>query len=480
MKNKTAELIKTALVCILLVALICLCAVYLFGFEKTSSPEFTTEELYALRVRSAKYTYAEEFSHSLVSPLFTVISAGGTRRCVFAEDERSSVSSVYSDMSEYLPSLLGESASCRLLEGGEGEKIVADILDGDYIFIRFGCDIPRSVLYYITFPSNIDENVSDEYLRDIFIYPTGPSETVEISGQDHRIVTDARAFSAIGVNSHGEYFMYSPGLSVRSSDDTYFSKSELMSYNMTGAVSPEFAYETENMRSSGLFEATQIVIPTCLLRCVGFSAREFSGDTSIGRAVNAFTLNYEKAARYLGEDGSQMFIEEGQNVLISGGGHLTYTATGSGGATIEDIFYVGGEDYSVCDYVGCSLMLLSRIGLETGNAVPAIENIVKKDGRVVVSFGYRVGNVPVVRGGKKEFIRFEYSAGKLVYASVEALYAENSGKYEYVFQKWDADVYILSSSSPCRLELAYCPDEASGGKTVCASWVAAVTAGGGK
>ena len=64
--------------------------------------------------------------------------------------------------------------------------------------MSFRGELPRSLIYFMTFPDEITENVGDEFISELIIYPSGNptiTESTDING--NRITSLLYAYSVI-------------------------------------------------------------------------------------------------------------------------------------------------------------------------------------------------------------------------------------------------------------------------------------------
>ena len=73
-KERFFETLKDLLVFILLVSLVCCCAVYMLSYQGQESPEFTKEKMDAISGDTARHQYIGYFDRSYCLPAFIGIS----------------------------------------------------------------------------------------------------------------------------------------------------------------------------------------------------------------------------------------------------------------------------------------------------------------------------------------------------------------------------------------------------------------------
>ena len=470
MKRNATETIKTIAVCVLLVSLVCLCTVYLFSFERNTAPQFTASMLSSLISRSSKNVYLDEFSPSLVTPYFIGVSIDGEKQGVFTDTDNSSISTLYEQVAEFFPTLFAK-GSVRALAEDEGRREFASALSGRFIYISYFAELPKSVIYYMTFPQNMSDDVSDEYISELVIFPSGsPTRIVDTDIYGQPITIELFAFSAIGRNDAGEYFLYYSDFVPQNLSDVYFGKSKISSYNMTGAVQFEFAADIADYTDSYVRQTTVI---TNDLTCAGanISLPLANISDNISSAVNAFGLHYEKAARYMDYDSSITFLEEGHNVRVTRGGVLYYNVTGSSGGVMMDSLGVPGESaYSISDYAFASLKLIKAMENDHGGLKLKLNGIYADGENIVVTLGYSCFNLAVVCDQTTDLFRFEFNSGKLMKAKVTLLSSLNGKKYEYIPQAWDLNDFAAMSERECDFLPVFVLKSNGDDKAVYAEW----------
>ena len=73
-KERILETCKDILVFVLLVALVCLCAMYMLSYQRQETPDFTHEKMDAISGETAKHQYIGYFDKSYCLPTFIGIS----------------------------------------------------------------------------------------------------------------------------------------------------------------------------------------------------------------------------------------------------------------------------------------------------------------------------------------------------------------------------------------------------------------------
>lgn len=457
-ENKTLELIKTIVTAVLLVSLICLCVVYIFGFGKVRSAEFSKTMMSALKVQSSKNEYAKYFDRSQVVPEFIgVCSSDGRRRGMFSDTEDARIETLYKSFSVYFSETLGENGKVSELDSAAGERSWERALSGDCVYMSFRGELPRSLIYFMTFPDEITKNVGDEFISELIIYPSGNptvTESTDING--NRITALLYAYSVIARNRHGGYYLFESASVPKSYLDVYFNRDRIFSYNMTGAFS--FDFDGGSCHSGMFIKTEDFSAPEIFI-----SGRDITEDQSaISYIAGAFGINYEKSVRYDESDGAVSYMEEGHNVKIYRDGRVIYTVTGDTGGVSMGVRL---GDYAAYDYVGTAVKLIDAANTDAGEARLKLRGIYKNGENVEVLFGYSCNNISLSMGEEADLLRFEFRGGKLISAEIRLLTAQSTKRYSACPQKWYSDIYSIEQSGEGRLVPFYTAtgdDKASG------------------
>lgn len=457
-ENKTLELIKTIVTAVLLVSLICLCSVYIFGFGKVRAAEFSKSMMSALKAQSYKSEYAKYFDRSYVVPEFIgVCSSDGRRKGMFSDTENARIETLYKSFSVYFSETLGENGKTSELDEDAGKRSWERALSGDCVYMSFRGELPRSLIYFMTFPDEITENVGDEFISELIIYPSGSPtimESTDING--NRITSLLYAYSVIARNRHGGYYLFESTSVPGSYLDVYFNRDRIFSYNMTGALT--FDFDGGDCRSGMFIKTEDLSAPEIFISGKDITANP----VDISYITGAFGINYEKSVRYDESDGAVSYIEEGHNVKIYRDGRVIYTVTGDiGGVSMG----VRLGDYAVYDYVGTAIKLIRAAEIDTGEATLKLRGIYKNGENVEVLFGYSCNNISISMGEEADLLRFEFKDGKLISAELTLLTAQSTKRYSACPQKWYSDIYSIEQSGEGRLVPFYTAagdDNASG------------------
>lgn len=478
--TKSVEVLKTALVCVLLVTLICLCAIYLFNFEETVDAQFGKAELGELKTESAKQSYASLLDKTLALPYFISYSdATGKRTSALASGE--AFDTLYTDASRLCDGIFGDNGACEKTDRVTGEKIMEEAFSGAFFYMCFPYELPRQAVCAAMMPGGIYETSGNEYISEIVIYPTNEYTVVKKElGTDLYESIYLYSYAAVSKDEHNNYSLYYLKAMPKTQDDIYFNTIFPASYNMTGTVSAEFAL---NGSLDGFISENNIkksISPTAIItdgltgKQITVNEKSLSGYEE--KLAGAFSLNVGKASVYTGDDGSVTYYEEGHNVVISGGRQAIYSSTGiSGGIPLSELLgQSSGSD--ICDYIGMSLILIKKMQMDAGCLDICLTGVYYNNGTVDISFGYTYESLPVEACGKSSFLNFRFRERTLVYADCSFISAYETDSREItVPQSWALFMFLLSEDNGTKLCPAYACDEY--GKSVYPSWyVYSVTA----
>ena len=459
-ENKAVELIKTVVCAVLLVSLVCLCAIYIFGFGGVPNAGLSKSVMAALKRQSSKNEYSRYFSADYVIPEFIgVVSSDGRRVGAFADTADVKVRTLYSGFSVYLKQTFGGEGKVSSLSRAEGERKWREVLSGDSIYMDFCGEIPRSIIYFMTFPDASDENVGNEFISELAIFPVGEPTVIKSTDvYGGETISKLYAFSVLARNRHGEYYLFESDFVPKTFTDVYFGMERIFSYNMSGMFSFEFdygdCYTGMTVRTEDLSAPEVFITP-----------RDITGsEEATSRMAEAFGINYEKSARYYESDGAVSYIEEGHNIKLYRDGRIVYTVTGNaGGVRLNS----GSGNSDIYDYIGMSIKLIKASGAGD-NVSLRLRGIYRNGKNTEVVFGYSCNNLSV-SDGDGGLLRFEFSGEKLVTAELALYDIQSTKRYAGCPRRWYADIYGIEQSGKGRLIPLYVVGD--GEKAVGASWL---------
>lgn len=141
--TKIWEVVKTVILAVLLVMLVCLCILYMLSYQGSSSYGFTKDTMNRLSGESVKYKYLNYFDESCTLPDFIGFSNG--RESFGFSYGLGVIETVYSDVLQFYDKLFGSEGEVTVLTPEEGEAAFLESMKGRYIYISYFCDLPKSV-----------------------------------------------------------------------------------------------------------------------------------------------------------------------------------------------------------------------------------------------------------------------------------------------------------------------------------------------
>lgn len=459
-KSKAPELIKTVIVSVLLVSLICLCTMFVFGFGQVGREDFTKAMMAALKRQSSKSEYSKYFSPEYIVPEFIGISsAEGEHIGMFSDTSEAKVKKLYMNFSAYLADTLGERGETTALAYEAGEALWQRALEGDNVYMSFCGELPRSAIYYMTFPDALSDNIGGENISELIIFPCGDPKELEFTDiHGEKTVSRLYAFSVVARNRHGEYYLFETTSVPQGFSDTYFNRERIFSYNTSGAFSFEFG-------GGSCFSGTDIKAENMSAPEIFILKRDLiSNESDVSRAAGAFGINYEKAVRYEESDGAVSYIEEGHNIKLYRDGRLVYTATGDASGVKVNSYSDGSTVY---DYIGAALRLLKASGLCDAESIRLV-GVYKNGERTEVAFGYVCNNISVF-DGRADLLRFDFSGDRLVSAELGIYTLQTTKRFGACPRRWYEELYKYEQTGEGRLVPFYVAGDE--GKSVGAVWL---------
>lgn len=426
-RERFFETLKDFLVFILLVCLVCCCAIYMLSYQGQESPEFTKEKMDAISGDTARHQYIGYFDKSYALPTFIGISYHERGRFGFCTEE--GLATANESLVLFYEKLFGEEGAVEMLSSEEGKALFNEALFSDnYIYASYACDLPKTVICAMM---GIDtDGISGEYIREIFIVPDAYIGTGDIRGPLHLYSSGSSiyTFIAIARDSLGNYYRYTTDYVPKEATDISFNQNFCFAYStLEGAATYDFAallkMDTylENMRFPEKVTDTTVVfrdnsnLPLSILDVSVEAVDEGLADAYL----QALLINPEKASEYTDENGTRFYFDGGRNVVITADDILTYSAP-EGGISMEDIFgaRIDGGNASVYEYIGAALALaedmetVKRMGDESPYQLSITS--IDYDGEIFsVSLGYRAGGLPIYIDGTADILKVDFSRGSI-------------------------------------------------------------------
>lgn len=418
-------IIKIAVVAALLVSLVCLSLIYMSFYRNEESIEFTPEMDAAVRDKVYRAGYVGLMNETLVSPYFLGYSFGGERVGYLG----AGAGELFAEITGGLSDLLGPES--RFAAANEGAII--NVIDGDFVYVRFRFEMPRSVVYYMLNPDKILEEVGDEYVYDVFI---------ALGRQTYAVIRDMRG---------NVYFAY-PDATLEVNKNTFLPYNE----REDGFA---FTFATENDADAALLstddkkaDGFEILAPfdvtaeSAVIETVDILTQERTA-----HALTILGLSPEVVTSHENDDGVT-YYDEGQNVRITKNGALNYSALSSQyGIGISDVvgYSFSENNYTAIDCVGAALVLADRLGIFKGDAFGYAVTRAENDGAdTVVGISYVYDGFTVVTDDVYALM-IRVTDGKVT--SLSASFAKAhvyAGRTTVTNARWRARLAVVESTSP--------------------------------
>ena len=425
--EKITEAVKTAVLLVLLVAAVCMCVIYMLSYQGAAPYGFTREAMETLDGASIKYQYLKYYDAAYAAPCFIGISSRRLGENIgFLYNEKTE-GVLYADVLRFYEKLFGAEGTTEQMTTAEGEAAFSDIMEGDYLYLSYFCDLPKSLIMAMAEPENVFSGMSGEYIKEIFLVPDRYlRDGVSVSSSGVSLYTAIYSFYAVARDSAGNYYRYTTSYVPEREEDVSFNTNYYLTYTtLRSALRYEFApmlSEDAFLKAHGFSEK---VTDTTAVIVGGVSAPVLSveagalDDDSVNAYLTALLMNPERVSSYTDENGVRFYFDEGRNVRISPDGSLRYTALGSEGIALADLFGYRPSDgrYDAFDYIGAALMVASSLDHAPSGAdvTPRLYlSGVGYDGRVLtVRFGYQLDGVPLFMDGKADVLTFELYDGMI-------------------------------------------------------------------
>lgn len=425
-REKIWEGFKTAIIAVLLVALICLCVIYMLSFQGKPTPAFTKSVLEAIGAESAVYRYNGYLSNSYVCPKYLCFSSKNAGDPFVLTGESEKTLAAYSSVAPFLEKLFGSQGTVTYLDAQTGKAAFESAMNGDYIYIAYSCDLPKSVIWSMAFKNTAPDPVSGEFLREIFILPERFIKEGPVMTPDG-ILTYTRAYSfcAIARDSAGNYYRYTTGYTP---EDTYalcFNSTYYMTYKSASEARPytfaamkegdEFLVRYgffEKLTDTSLLLGADKQMPMISMRPGDLS------ETACRALLEAFFMNPQQVSSYTDAAGNRYYLDEGQNVQISPDGTVEYQALGEGGIALSNLFDYHGENetYGTVDYIGAALLLVESLDpvrrMHEIEGMNLVLSSVSYDGwMLTLRFGYTYRGIPILKDGSADMFSVSLADG---------------------------------------------------------------------
>ena len=422
-REKIRENFKSVLLGALLVALVCLCVVYIISFSGSNPYEFTKQDMEKVSQVFLRTEYLSHWDVSFASPAFIGFSSKKDGENIGFYTLGGENAEVYETVFPFYEKLFGKNGYVESMDIKEGEAQFLSLLQGDYIYLSYACDLPISVIVSMANENAVYEGAFDAYIREILIVPNEYLGKTSVS-EDGIGQTELYSFYAIARDSAGNYYRCSSDFIFGMDESVFFHTNYYSSYTKAENCLPyEFAcvWEAEEFFTENKFlkkVKDTSVIPLAEMDCpTVFSDTYTHSEKEINALLEIFSLNPEKASSYQYENGNIFYFDKGKHLCFQPDGVMVYNLYGTEPLPLENIFHrsLTKEDYSTTDYLVASFLLLNSFA----DAQPNLEcdfylSGIYYDGETLkLCFGYSVFGLPVYFEGQTDMIEFVFSSGAL-------------------------------------------------------------------
>ena len=351
MKTKIESFLSTLLIFFLLVSLVCLSFVYMFSFNTRDETKFDSDDMEALEQNFAAAGYMDDAGVDNILPVFVGVSlpGEGERVGAFGADV---LEQMYTDCFEVVWQYFVH-GTAHAISNSSADDYIRMAKNNGFIYIKYASAYPKSVIVSFTRKDTFALNISDEYIKEIFVFKNNYTNSVCV----------------VTVSDTGNNYLYTGSFGF----DENFNKNIVNEYNNAeGTFDFSFSSEKESevfiskeKYSDAIYRNS--IIPKGEIFLDGLSFENVSdrlaSQGSYDRLLSLFTLNPEKISVFTESDGTRTFFEEGQNVSIAVDGSVKYSAVGAGGIDIGDVIGYRSEnsEYSLRDKIGATLCIVREM-----------------------------------------------------------------------------------------------------------------------
>ena len=405
MKAKIEKFLSTLLVFCLLVSLVCLSFVYMFSFRTSDKTKFDAEDMKALEQNFAAAGYMDSVDAENILPLFVGVSlAGGGIRTGVSSGE--TLELMYEDSFDVIWQFL-TMGKAQILSDSSTKDYLRMAKNSDFIYIKYAAAYPKSVIVSFTRKDTFAMNISDEYIKEIFVFNNTYTQSVCV----------------LTLCDNGKNYLYTGEFGF----DENFNKNMIIEYNNAEGAFP-FAFSSEKYNEvftlrEKFYDAVypNAVIPESDVFLFGVTfegiSKRLDKYASYDSLLALFTLNPEKISVFTENDGTRTFFEEGQNVSITTDGTVKYSAVGAGGVHIGSVIGYSSEnnEYSLRDKIGATLCIVKKmteaLNLSDGVMVRLSGISYDENGNLAISYAASYNGVPIVC--EKDFFYFTIAGDKI-------------------------------------------------------------------
>ena len=422
-REKIHEIFKSVLLFALLVALVCLCVVYITSFSGSNTYAFTKQDMERISQVFLRTEYLSHWDVSFASPAFIGFSSKKDGENIGFYTLGGENAEVYKTVFPFFEKLFGKNGYVESMDATEGEAKFLSLLQGDYIYLSYACDLPISVIVSMANANAVYEGAFDAYIREILIVPNEHLGKTSLS-EGGLEQTDLYSFYAIARDSAENYYLCSSDFIFGMEESVFFHTNYYSSYTKAENRLPyEFAcvWEAEEFFTENKFlkkVKDTSVIPLTEMNCPSFFSDAYThSEKELNALLEIFSLNPEKASSYQHENGNIFYFDKGKHLCFQPDGVMIYNLYGTEPLPMENIFYqsLTKEDYGTPDYLVASFLLLDSLAdVHLNMECDFYLSGIYYDGEMLkLCFGYSVFGLPVYFEGQTDMIEFVFSSGAL-------------------------------------------------------------------
>ncbi|MCR5457560.1 MAG: hypothetical protein K6F14_05750 [Clostridiales bacterium] len=418
--TKILDVLTTILLCILMVSMVCLVVIYLFGFSRTPTYELDANTIRQARESDNKIDLSGYLDYRFVVPGFSAVcSSTGVDYCVLGGNEAQL--SIYNQVDEVIYALFNENAEVTFLDRKSGESTWKERLLGDGVFIEWLSYIRKSAIFYNTFPDMLSQNITNEAIKCIMIYP---------------VEDGIEAIAKVGEDG---YAVYRP---MRGSSVSFDFKKIEMAHPIT------FKFAAADSTVEDSFDGKINVLPECIIideiSKTNIDVVSSLNMDNLSIYVNAFRINTVKASSYVDDAKNTVYVDE-DTKLVMGEKGVYYTSDSAHGIHISTIIG-NSEEYELKDYICVCNKLLADLEIDYLSNDVYIADILYMEDNLTISYGIKHESIPLMVNGVANPIRFTFKDNTLVSASIFDFEISETENQTAIIQYLSIVSYLISDN----------------------------------
>ncbi|MBQ0010266.1 MAG: hypothetical protein KBS76_04085 [Ruminococcus sp.] len=462
MKRHTVwKTVQTVLIAILLVVLVCLATVYMMLYQTADAADFTLDDYRKLKNEDVKYNYTEYYRKTLVSPAMVAVRAenAGQAYAVFTSD---GLSAMEGELLAYYEMFFEKSDYAAALPDREGDALFSDVCDGDYLYIKYHTELPKSLLYQLSDSGKLTHTVTDERLYECIVFassnylPITPERlgfenengfflcmlTRDLSGHCHLYRYD-HALPVVGKASFNTNF-YLAYSSYRDTEAFSFLKNTTYWQSYAPLSAPTRGEQTVPVIGG------RLSVP--VIRATSGYRNLLSPD-ALQTVLRMLSMSPDKAVCHRETDGTLTYYEDGRMLKIETDGTCTFSITSYDYAA--PLALSGEADALNC--LGATSMFLDELPLFSDIlASPGVSLVLSEltleNDLARVSYGFTYQNIPVIRDGTHGAASFELYHGKITGCTFSLVFLSGTNS-RFQFSQNPMEWLALFSDDSLRFDL---------------------------